>query len=256
MEIPEPAVRAVVCPTCGGTVTREDDGLRCSACAGVVLIVDRIPRFPASGSAQSTRPLFDSLASVYETPVWFPLVYRLVGGPSAPADDRRTIARLLDPSGDVLDVACGTGRFTRYVADRASIAWGIDLSVGMLRRAVRYADRDGIENATFARMDAESLYFEDDAFDGVACCWAIHLFSDPAAALREMRRVLNPGGALAGATVVDRYLLGVPGARAGMRRTFGAHVFAEDGFRRLLHDAGFETVDLDRRGAALFFRAR
>lgn len=41
-----------------------------------------------------------------------------------------------------------------------------------------------------------------------------------------------------------------------MRRTFGARVFSEDEFRRLLHDADFETVDFERRGTALFFRAR
>lgn len=52
---------------------------------------------------------------------------------------------------------------------------------------------------------------EDDAFDRVTRPWVIHLFPDPAAALREIRRVLHPDGALAGTTVVDRYLFRIPG---------------------------------------------
>lgn len=78
----------------------------------------------------------------------------------------------------------------------------------MLRRASNYAERADLDNVSFARMAAGDLRFADDTFDGVACCWVIHLFPDVAAALAEMRRVLRPGGRVAGSTLTDEYVLG------------------------------------------------
>lgn len=236
----------------------QNGSLRCPGCGETTPVVDGIPQFPVPDGAAASGDPFDRLAPIYETPAWFQPLYRFVGGPFAPRDDRARIAELLSGGdGDlVLDVACGTGRFARYLAADGADVLGVDVSRGMLERARRYAERDGMENATFARMSADRLWVADDAVDRAACCWAIHLFDDPAAALAELHRVLRPGGRFAGSTIVDRYVAAVPGVRAVARRTIGAEPFAPDAFRDLLREAGFGEIEFDRRGAALFFGAR
>ncbi|WP_229380065.1 class I SAM-dependent methyltransferase [Haloterrigena salifodinae] len=214
---------------------------------------------------------FDRLAPVYETPVWFQPLYRFVGGATAPRDDRSTIASMLGleaesgtesaAEGDteapsVLDVACGTGRITRHVARDAASVLGVDISGGMLERAQRYAAREGLKNVAFARMSADELWVDDGAFDRVACCWALHLFPDVDAALAELHRVLRSSGRLVGTTIVDEYVLGAAPVRAVARLTVGAEPFDVDSFRTRLRKAGFSSLEFDRRGAALFFRAQ
>ncbi|MFC6719452.1 class I SAM-dependent methyltransferase [Natrialbaceae archaeon GCM10025810] len=280
-----------VCRRCDESVARLDGALRCPTCRVRIPVVDGIPRFPVPAAVSSGGDVFDRLAPIYETPVWFPPLYRFIGGPSAPRDDRLTVAELLDlegesegegesvgegegesvgegesddedePGGDrdglsILDVACGTGRFTRYVANDAAVAVGVDLSDGMLEKARRYAAREGIETAAFARMSADHLWFDDGAFDRAACCWALHIFPDVDAALEEIRRVLRPGGRFAGTTLVDEYVLGAPPVRLLANRTLNADPFAPEEFRDRLLTAGFDDLEFDRRGSVLFFGAR
>lgn len=245
----------LTCPACGTALSPRADALRCDACGESVPVVDGIPEFPVTAPGPALPPVFDAMASIYETPLWFPAVYRLLGGPRAP-DDRALLAAALDVSGgDLLDVACGTGRFTRYIAAEAASAWGIDVSRGMLRRAQRYAAREGLETVAFARMNAEAIRFTSGTFDGVACCWALHLFADVPTALAEMHRVLTPGGRLVGTTLSENALLALPGVRQALQRTFGIDVFELEELRDLLFDAGFSRVQFDRYGAALFFGA-
>ena len=103
-----------------------------------------------------------------------------------------------DPAAWVLDVAVGTGRMPmslfRQPAFRGRLV-GIDISAPMLRRAARnlaaYRDR-----LALLRYDASRLPFDDGAFDAVSCIEALEFFPEPMGALREMVRVLKPGGAL------------------------------------------------------------
>ncbi len=110
----------------------------------------------------------------------------------------RQLTELADVrSGDrVLDVACGTGIVARHAADRAGAKGrvaGVDINEDMLRvaRAVSAGVRPPIE---WRQADAAELPFPDGAFDVVICEQAIQFFSDPVAALTEMRRVMAPGG--------------------------------------------------------------
>lgn len=96
-------------------------------------------------------------------------------------------------SGDrVLDVACGTGivaRIAETIVGPAGKVAGIDVNDGMLAVAKRKAPK--IE---WRCGRAEALPFDDDAFDAVASQFGLMFFADRVAALREMRRVVRPGG--------------------------------------------------------------
>jgi ubiquinone/menaquinone biosynthesis C-methylase UbiE len=99
----------------------------------------------------------------------------------------------------VLDVACGTGIVTRLVAPvvgPGGQVTGIDISVDMLAVARKNATSLGA-TIQWRLGDADDLPFEDETFDLVLCQQGFQYFSDQAATLREMNRVLVPGGRLA-----------------------------------------------------------
>ncbi|WIT13459.1 class I SAM-dependent methyltransferase [Paucibacter sediminis] len=122
------------------------------------------------------------------------------------------------PGEAVLDVACGAGvvaaAAARAVGPGGRVL-GVDLAEAMVQAARQQAQRLGLAQASFMRMDAEQLALPDDAgFDLVLCVLGLMYVPDPAAALRELRRVLRPGG---------RALLAVWGerARCGWAPLFG-----------------------------------
>jgi SAM-dependent methyltransferase len=99
------------------------------------------------------------------------------------------------PGEGVLDVACGTGVVAREAADRLrgdGRVVGLDLNEAMLVVARRL--RSDIE---WIQGDAAALPFDDAAFDVVLCQAALMFFPDPARAVREMARVVEPKGTVA-----------------------------------------------------------
>jgi SAM-dependent methyltransferase len=67
----------------------------------------------------------------------------------------------------------------------------------MLSAAQRRAEKLGIRNVRFRQIDAQTMDLDAASLDGVLCRWGYMLMADPAAALRETRRVLRDGGTLA-----------------------------------------------------------
>ena len=89
----------------------------------------------------------------------------------------------------ILDLACGTGVFTRPLARQASrLVVGLDLSRPMLRRAQRLAENRAIRNIFFVRATAFSMPFADAVFPHVNCCGALHLFDRVGLVLRTEHR--------------------------------------------------------------------
>ena len=110
------------------------------------------------------------------------------------AEDLLAVAHL-KPEERVLDVACGTGVVTRLAAERVGPqgrVTGLDLNPGMLEVARSSTPEN--QPIEWIEANAESMLLEDGAFDVVLCQMGLQFVPNKLAALREMRRVLAPGG--------------------------------------------------------------
>jgi ubiquinone/menaquinone biosynthesis C-methylase UbiE len=97
---------------------------------------------------------------------------------------------------ELLDVGCGPGTITRDLA--RLVAPGQVIGVDNIDDPLSVARGDGAEgNLDFRSGDAYELPFEDDSFDIVHAHQVLQHLTDPASALREMRRVCRPGGLIA-----------------------------------------------------------
>jgi SAM-dependent methyltransferase len=168
----------------------------------------------------------------------------------------------LDPSpgSAILDLAAGSG----VVGFSAAMMVGpggrvivSDFADAMVDAARRRALELGLENVECRVLDAENLDLPEGSVDGVICRWGYMLMADPAAALRETRRVLRVGGrvscavfdgpeynpwvAIPSRVLQDRGHLPPPGAGAP-----GILSLADrDGLRSLFADAGFADPAID-----------
>jgi ubiquinone/menaquinone biosynthesis C-methylase UbiE len=106
----------------------------------------------------------------------------------------------LRPGDRVLDIAAGTGDQSllaaRLVGPGGSVL-ATDISAEMLDIAARVVQQEGLTNLTTRVMDAEQLDLQDNAFDAVICRLGLMLIPNLQQALREIQRVLKPGGKLA-----------------------------------------------------------
>src|SRR5262249_19751716 len=92
----------------------------------------------------------------------------------------------------VLDLGCGTGRFTALMAERFPVkVVGVDLSVGMLHRAVSDVKQGDV---CFSAASAECLPLADNSFDLAWMSQVIHHVVDRQACAHELHRVVKPDG--------------------------------------------------------------
>lgn len=161
----------------------------------------------------------------------------------------------------VLDVACGTGVVTRLAADRvgpSGVVVGLDVTPAMLE--VARASTPSVVPISWYEASAVAMALPDASFDVVLCQMGLQFMSNRAAALREMRRMLDREGHL---------YLNVPGLKpvllGVMTEAFARHVgprvtaFSNvvfslhngDDITQLLRDAGFREVHVRARPKSL-----
>lgn len=121
-------------------------------------------------------PLYDWMEALMERRYsgWRERAWSLVSGPQ------------------ILEVGVGTGKNIPHYPPDAHVT-GVDLSEKMLARARRRAARLG-QPATLAQMDVQALQFPDGTFDSAIATFVFCSVPDPVAGLREMGRVVRPGG--------------------------------------------------------------
>lgn len=177
------------------------------------------------------------------------------------------LARLDPQPGEtVLELAAGTGDVGYEAARRLGPEGRLitsDFSAQMLEHARRRAEQLGVDNAEFRVIDAERIDLEDDSVDAVLCRYGYMLMADPAAALRETRRVLRPGGravfavwgapernpwgGVLGRILVERGVLPPPGP--GQPGIFA--LGDPERLRALVAGAGFDEIVVEELSFAL-----
>lgn len=147
-------------------------------------------RGAAPGAADAIVEFFDRRAVDYdreyhdETPGGYALRIR-----------RQKVLELFDrPGGKVLDVGCGPGVMAQELLARGCCFWGIDPSANMI--GIASGRFEGNDRVRFVQGDAGRLAFAEGSFDAVLCMGVIDSVPDRLAAIREMLRVLTPGGTL------------------------------------------------------------
>ena len=147
-------------------------------------VIEGMPSSPPDDA----RRIFRGIGATYER----------AGAVLSFGQDARWRARLVDsvraaPGDVVLDVATGTGLVARAVSERYGCdVVGLDRSADMLSAAVA---RNG--HIPLVRARAESLPFPDDSFDHLTFTYLLRYVDDPAATMRELARVVRPGGRIA-----------------------------------------------------------
>src|SRR2546421_385099 len=150
--------------------------------------VVRKERAMPSSPPDDARRIFSGIGASYER----------AGALLSFGQDARWRARLVDsvraaPGDVVLDVATGTGLVARAVSERYGCdVVGLDRSADMLSAA---AARNG--HIPLVRGRAESLPFPDASFDHLTFTYLLRYVDDPAATMRELARVVKPGGRIA-----------------------------------------------------------
>lgn len=157
--------------------------------------------------------------------------------------ERRAIDRYFTESGArVLDVGCGTGRTTKPLHDRGFDVTGIDVSAGMIR-----AGQELFPEIDFRVDDATDLEFDDETFDYVLFAHNgidyVHPESDRLRTLRELRRVLRPGGVIVFSTHNAWYRFPAAFRDRGFLKTF----YLRNGNLRRLFDR-YKMDDLEEEG--------
>jgi len=106
--------------------------------------------------------------------------------------EKRAVLDALAPVEDrkILEIACGTGRFTALLAERGADIVGLDISSAMLQQGRERAQSAGVaDRLEYMRGDAARLPFPDDHFDAVFAMRFFHLADEPERFMAEMRRV-------------------------------------------------------------------
>jgi demethylmenaquinone methyltransferase / 2-methoxy-6-polyprenyl-1,4-benzoquinol methylase len=214
-----------------------------------------------SGSLQpdAVRGMFDRIAPVYD------LMNRVMTAGLDRSWRRLTVEAVVQPGDRVLDACCGTGDLAVAAEREGGVVTGLDFSTAMLERARRKSDTvDWVEG------DLLALPFEHASFDAATVGFGVRNVASLEAGLRELRRVLRPGGRLAILEITrprgilrpffslwfDRVvpLLGkvLPGGKAytylpaSVRRFPGAEDLVT-----LLHQEGFEQVRFRLLGGSI-----
>ncbi|WP_028696249.1 class I SAM-dependent methyltransferase [Pseudomonas cremoricolorata] len=156
----------------------------------------------------------------------------------------------------LLDLGCGAGHVSFQVAPLVAEVVAYDLSQSMLDVVAGAAHERGLNNIVTERGAAERLPFDDQAFDFVFSRYSAHHWNDLGLALREVRRVLKPGGVAAfvdvmspGTPLLDTYLQSVE----LLRDTSHVRDYSAAEWLRQVSDAGLHVRRHSRQRLRLEF---
>lgn len=146
----------------------------------------------------------------------------------------------LTPDDALLDVGCGGGVFLRRALETGCDAVGVDHSKDMVQLAREITGG----RAPIVHASADRLPFEQGAFTAVASLVAFFFFPDPVAALREFRRVVDPGRGRIVVYTTAPEMKGTPAAPYPLATR--GHFYEDEELEAHAREAGFSEVEVRR----------
>jgi ubiquinone/menaquinone biosynthesis C-methylase UbiE len=160
-----------------------------------------------------------------------------------PAGEQAIALMKISPGARVLDVGCGSGWATRLMAEQSPqvSAVGIDISDEMVKLAQASTSTD---NVTFRVATAEQLPFADGEFSDAFSMESLYYYQDMLSALREIKRVLQPGGQFV--AVMDLYQENEPSHQWVTQLKVPVQLLSTAQYHELFEQAGFTNVSDQR----------
>jgi ubiquinone/menaquinone biosynthesis C-methylase UbiE len=148
----------------------------------------------------------------------------------------------LQPEDDLLDVACGAGYFLKRYAHHVKNFAGLDYSEVMVDMAKKkHKNRIAAGTAEIVFGEASQLPWEDNRFSVVTSMGSFMAFPKPLESLREMHRVLRPGGRV---VVSIEYNAEDGKDYSNYVEKYGMGIWTEDEVRNMMKDAGFADISI------------
>lgn len=179
----------IACPACGSALARG----ACPGCGSAYAEDDGVLRLraPADGRTEAVRAFYEAAPFPGYPPrdnlAWL-----------RARAERSAFARLLDQAipGDarIVEVGCGTGQMSLYLARADRVVVGADLTLASLRLAEAARRRFELDGARFIESDLFRPGLREGAFDVVYCSGVLHHTPDPRAAFARIARLAKPGG--------------------------------------------------------------
>lgn len=180
----------IACPRCRGPLTPR---LRCDACPCTYSAPDGIPelRCRADRRTEAVREFYSAAPFPgYPPNASIEWLHARAG--------RSAFARLLDeaiaPEARILEVGCGTGQMSLFLARSGRLVVGADLTRASLRLGAQAAERFGIGNILFVETDLSRPGLRTGIFDVVYCSGVLHHTPDSREAFRQVAQLVRPGG--------------------------------------------------------------
>ena len=148
----------------------------------------------------------------------------------------------------VLELACGSGSAVHFLPNDNQYT-GIDISPGLLKRAMKTFRENGFHRADFYVTPANSLPFADHGFDVVLCVLSLNFFSDAKLVFKEIKRVISPDGSLVCCVPVPERKLA--------KNTIRGNLYSKNELETMCrtHRFDFKAIP-DKNGALLYFTAK
>jgi SAM-dependent methyltransferase len=187
------ALELLVCPACRGDLREVDARLVCARCDAGYEMRDGIPdlRVPSDATTETVRGFY----TMAPFPGYPP---RDSLGSLRARAGRSEFARLLDRAipGDasVVEVGCGTGQMSLFLATADRVVIGADLTRASLSLGAAASRRFGVDTVRFVETDLRRSGLREGAFDVVYSSGVLHHTPDPRASFAALARLARPGG--------------------------------------------------------------
>jgi SAM-dependent methyltransferase len=182
----------LACPACGGMLGPD---WRCEMCDTGFALVDGVPalRLPGDRRTEKVRDFYTETPFPNYPPEASLSWLRARAG-------RSEFARLLDaaiaPDARIVEIGCGTGQMSLYLAKGDRTVIGADLTRASLLLAADAARRFGIDGVSFVETDLTRPALRPGSFDVVYCSGVLHHTPDPRASFARIARLARPGGVI------------------------------------------------------------